>query len=216
MFKTSVIVKFVVNHKIVTLCRESRTVLYKRKKIRLVYSLIREEGKYMLTAERIIKLYNMKPLPGEGGYYVETYRSGEMVAKESLPERYDSDRPHGTAIFYLLTPDTHSNIHRLKSDEIYHFYLGDPIQLVLIHPNGTTKVLFLGHDIQAGQFVQAFVPAGMWQGAYLLEGGEFALMGTTVTPGFDFSDTELGVRSELLKQYPQHRDFITRLTPPEP
>ena len=83
-------------------------------------------------------------------------------------------------------------MHRLKSDEIYHFYMGDPVQLTLVHPSGTIKVLFLGHDIRAGQFVQAVVPAGIWQGAYLLEGGQFALMGATVAPGFDFSDRELG------------------------
>ena len=166
----------------------------------------------MLTAERIIKLYNMKPLPGEGGYYVESYRSPERIEKSSLPERYSSDRSHSTAIFYLLTPDTKSRIHRLKSDEIYHFYLGDPVQLALIHPNGTIKVLFLGHDLRAGQFVQAVVPAGIWQGAYLLEGGQFALMGATVAPGFDFSDSELGASHELIEQYPQHKDIITRLT----
>jgi len=166
----------------------------------------------MLTAERIIKLYNMKPLPGEGGYYVETYRSAENIERTSLPERYDSDKSHSTAIFYLLTPGTRSRIHRLKSDEIYHFYMGDPVELVLIHPSGTIEVLFLGHDIRAGQFVQAVVPAGIWQGAYLLEGGQFALMGATVAPGFDFSDRELGTRKELLERYPQHNDIITRLT----
>ncbi len=166
----------------------------------------------MLTAERIIKLYNMKPLPGEGGYYVETYRSAENIERSSLPERYGSDKSHSTAIFYLLTPDTRSRIHRLKSDEVYHFYMGDPVELVLIHPSGTIKVIFLGHDIRAGQFVQAVVPAGIWQGAFLLDGGQFALMGVTVAPGFDFPDTELGVGEELLEQYPQHKDIIIRLT----
>jgi hypothetical protein len=166
----------------------------------------------MLTAERIIKLYNMKPLPGEGGYYTETYRSAENIDRSSLPERYGADRSHGTAMFYLLTPDTRSKLHRLRSDEVYHFYMGDPVKLVLIHPSGTIKVLFLGQDIRAGQFVQAVVPAGIWQGALLLEGGQFALMGTTVAPGFDFSDSELGARGELLLQYPQHRDIIIELT----
>lgn len=169
----------------------------------------------MLTAERIIKLYNMKPLPEEGGYYVETYRSKEGIDKTCLPERYGGDRSYSTAIFYLLTPDTQSYFHRLKSDEVYHFYLGDPVQMVLIHPNGTTRVLFLGHDLQAGQFVQAVVPAGIWMGSMLLEGGKFALMGTTVAPGFDFSDTEIGDRAMLLDQYPQHEGFIKRLTPPD-
>jgi len=168
----------------------------------------------MLTAERIIKLYNMKPLPDEGGYYVETYRSQEGIEKACLPERFGEDRCHSTAIFYLLTPDTKSFFHRLKSDEIYHFYLGDPVQMVLIHPNGTTKVLFLGQDLQAGQFVQAVVPAGIWMGSMLLEGGKFALMGTTVAPGFEFSDREMGEREMLLDQYPQHEGFIKMLTPP--
>ncbi len=168
----------------------------------------------MLTAERIIKLYNMKPLPGEGGYYAESYRAKEVINKSSLPERYGEDRCHSTAIFYLLTPDTQSYFHRLKSDEIYHFYLGDPVQMVLIHPNGTTKVLFLGRDLQAGQFVQVVVPAAIWMGSILLEGGNFALMGATVAPGFEFADMELGDRETLLEQYPQHEGFINRLTPP--
>ena len=166
----------------------------------------------MLTAERLIKLYNMKPLPEEGGYYVETYRAHESVGGSSLPERYGSDRSFGTAIFYLLTPDTRSLMHRVASDEVYHFYLGDPVKLVLMHPGGTIKVIFLGQDIRAGQFVQAVVPAGMWQGAILLEGGQYALMGATVATGFEFEDREMGKRPELLEQYPQHRDIIISLT----
>lgn len=167
----------------------------------------------MITAERIIKLYNMKLLPGEGGYYSETYRSNELVDKAALHERYGTDKAHSTAIFYLLTPETQSNIHRLKSDEIYHFYLGDPVQMVQLFPDGTTKVLFLGQDLQVGQFVQVVVPAGVWQGSFLLEGGNFALMGTTVAPGFDFSDHEFPERQALLDQYPGQREMILRLTP---
>lgn len=168
----------------------------------------------MITAESIIKLYDMKPLPGEGGYFSETYRSSDVLDASSLPERYGSDKAHSTAIFYLLTPDTQSLIHRVLTDEIFHFYLGDPVQMVQLFADGTSKVLFLGHDLQAGQFVQTIIPAWVWQGAYLLEGGNFALMGTTVAPGFDFSDTEIGDRQTLLDLYPDHRDMITRLTPP--
>ena len=167
----------------------------------------------MITAERIIKLYNMKLLPGEGGYYSETYRSNELIEKTALHERYDTDKAHSTAIFYLLTPETQSYMHRVKTDEIYHFYLGDPVQMVQLFPDGTTKVLFLGPDLQVGQFVQVVVPAGVWQGSFLLEGGSFALMGTTVAPGFDFSDHELGERQTLLDLYPSQRDMILRLTP---
>ena len=168
----------------------------------------------MRTAERIIKLYDMKLLPGEGGYYTETYRADEVIEQSSLHERYGSDKAHSTAIFYLLTPDTQSYMHRVITDEIFHFYLGDPVQMIQLFPEGGSKVLFLGHDLQAGQFVQVVVPRGAWQGAYLLEGGNFALMGTTVAPGFDFSDHEIGERQTLLNLYPDHGDMITRLTPP--
>ena len=167
----------------------------------------------MITAERIIKLYNMKLLPGEGGYYTETYRSSELIDSSSLHERYSSDKPYSTAIFYLLTHDTQSYMHRVNTDEIFHFYLGDPVQMVQLYPDGTGKILFLGQDLQAGQYVQVVVPAGVWQGAYLLEGGSFALMGTTVAPGFDFTDHELAERQTLLDLYPSHRDMILRLTP---
>lgn len=166
----------------------------------------------MTDAERIIKLYNMKPLPCEGGYFVETYRAKESVGNDALPERYEEGKSLSTAILYLVTPDTKSHFHRLKSDEVYHFYLGDPVELVLIHPNGSTKVLYLGHNLRAGQFVQAVVPAGMWQGLSLLEGGEYALMGTTVAPGFDFTDFELGEREELLRKFPLHKNYIEKLT----
>ncbi|MEQ9618278.1 MAG: cupin domain-containing protein [Deltaproteobacteria bacterium] len=167
----------------------------------------------MITAERIIKLYNMKPHPEEGGYYVETYRAKEGIKKDSLPERYTGDRDHSTAILYLLTHDTRSYLHRLKSDEVWHFYLGDPVQMIMIHPSGTIKVIFLGQDLKAGQFVQVAVPAGLWFGCYLLEGGEFALMGATVAPGFEFSDFELGDRKELIERFPRHEDYIEKLTP---
>ena len=167
----------------------------------------------MITAERIIQLYNMKILPEEGGYYTETYRSNEIIDSPSLTERYGNEKAHSTAIFYLLTPDTQSYLHSVASDEVYHFYLGDPVQMVQLFPDGTSKVLFLGQDLQVGQYVQTVVPAGVWQGSYLLEGGSFALMGTTVAPGFDFSDHELADRKTLLDLYPSHKDSILRLTP---
>lgn len=166
----------------------------------------------MTTAENLIKRYNMKLLPGEGGYYAETYRSNDTIQGSALPERYGQDKSCSTAILYLLTPGQVSNIHRINTDEIYHFYLGDPVQMVQLFPDGRSKVLFLGQDLQAGQFVQVVVPAGVWQGSFLLEGGSFALMGTTVAPGFDFSDHEIAQRETLLDLYPSHKETILRLT----
>ncbi len=166
----------------------------------------------MLTAEKLIKMLNMKPLPKEGGYYVETHRSDQVISGSSLPEQYKSDRSLSTAIYYLLTPDTKSLLHRLPTDEIFHFYLGDPVLMLQLFADGTVNTILLGQDIEAGHCVQALVPKGVWQGSYLLEGGGFALMGTTMAPGFDFADNEIGDRETLINLYPSHQDLVRRLT----
>ncbi len=166
----------------------------------------------MITAKQIIEKFRMKPLPGEGGYYVETYRSGEQIARANLPTRYAGDKSFGSAILYLLTPDTCSRLHRLKSDEVFHFYLGDPVTMLQLHPDGSHDVITLGQDISAGQKLQVIVPQGTWQGCFLNDGGEFALMGTTVAPAFEFTDFELADRTTLLCQYPAQKDLIPRLT----
>jgi len=114
----------------------------------------------MLTADQIITLLNLKPHPEEGGYFVETYRSSETISEKALPSHYKGARPFGTAIYYLLTPETFSSIHRLQSDEIFHFYLGDPIEMPQLFPDGSGKVLILGSDILNGMQPQVFVPRG--------------------------------------------------------
>ena len=166
----------------------------------------------MLTAERIIKLYNMKPLPEEGGYYIETYRSMEGIDKACIPERFGEERCFSTAIFYLLTPDQKSYLHRLKSDEIYHFYLGDPVTMLQLHPDGTSRLITLGQCIGSGENLQVVVPRGAWFGAFLNPGGRFALMGTTMAPGFELSDYEHGRREVLLSQFPDQAEMILKLT----
>lgn len=167
---------------------------------------------HMLTPELLIKKFDMKPLPGEGGFYVETYRSSETISKSALPGKNDFDRAAGTAIYYLITPDSFSALHRLPIDEIYHFYLGDPVVMLNLFENGDSKLITLGHEIIEGQDVQVVVPGKTWQGSLLADGGRFALLGTTTTPGFDFSDYEPGTRDELINQYPDQADLITRLT----
>lgn len=165
-----------------------------------------------MTAEQIIKRLNLKPHELEGGYYYQTYVSNEIISVENLPKRYKGNKPYSTAMYYLLTPETKSLLHRLPSDEIYHFYLGDPVQMLLLYPNGNTNIIFLGQDIMSGQRVQVTVPSGVWQGSFLMDGGSFALMGTTVSPGFDFGDFDHADGGELKKLYPQHLDLIGRLT----
>jgi len=166
----------------------------------------------MLTVEKLIKMLNMKLLPKEGGYYSETHRSAQVVPGSSLPEQYESDRSLSTAIYYMLTPDTKSLLHRLPTDEIFHFYLGEPVLMLQLFPDGTVNTIILGQDLEAGHSIQVLVPKGVWQGSYLLEGGGFALMGTTMAPGFDFADSEIGDKETLISLYPSHQDLIKRLT----
>jgi len=166
----------------------------------------------MLTADKIIALLNLKPHPEEGGYFVETYRSSETISEKALPSRYKGVRSFGTAIYYLLTPETFSTMHRLQSDEIFHFYLGAPVEMLQLWPDGSGRILILGTDIMNGMKPQVVIPKGVWQGARLFKDGKFALLGTTVSPGFDFSDYEFGHRDELVKSYPKFRELIIALT----
>jgi predicted cupin superfamily sugar epimerase len=166
-----------------------------------------------MNAQEIIDALGMSPHPEEGGYFVETYKCEESIPRKALPERYRGKRSFGTAIFYLLTPETYSQLHKLESDEIFHFYLGDPMTMLQLQPDGSSQVLTLGRDIVGGQRLQVVVPAGTWQGSFLNEGGEFALLGCTVAPGFEYADYETGSRGDLLKEYPEQEELIVRLTP---
>lgn len=168
----------------------------------------------MLTAKQIIELLGLEPLPVEGGHFRETWRSADEVPGHALPARYGRAKPAGTAIYYLLTDavDSFSAIHRLPTDEVYHFYLGDPVELVMLHPGGRAETVRLGSNLLAGQLVQHTVPRSVWQGSRLVPGGRVALLGTTMAPGFDFEDYEAGRRGDLVAQYPDAARLITALT----
>ncbi|MBI1830613.1 MAG: cupin domain-containing protein [Planctomycetes bacterium] len=165
-----------------------------------------------MTADELIRQLGLTPHPKEGGFFRETYRAAESLAP--LPTRYAGPRSASTAIYYLLTPNTFSAIHRLQSDEIFHFYLGDPIRMLQLDPAGNGRTIVLGPDILHGQELQVVVPRGIWQGSCLEPGGAFALLGCTVAPGFEYVDYEAGDRQTLLTQYPAFADLIRRLTPP--
>jgi uncharacterized protein len=166
-----------------------------------------------LTASEVIDLLKLEPLEIEGGFFREVWRSERQVSGELLGPSYGSDRSLGTAIYYLLTPDTVSALHSLPSEEIFHFYLGDPVRMLQLAPDGNGRVIQLGNDLAAGQQPMVVVPGGVWQGCHLIDGGEFALMGTTVAPGFDYLDFSLGNRHQLCEQYPGHQSLIALLTP---
>jgi predicted cupin superfamily sugar epimerase len=165
----------------------------------------------MLTAGEVKRLLGLELLEPEGGWFVETYRSREVLPHGPLPG-HASPRPLATAIYYLLEPGTFSALHRLRSDEVYHFYLGDPVELLLLEPGAAGRTLRLGGDLAAGGQPQAVVPAGAWQGSRLVPGGRWALLGTTMSPGFDAADFELGRRADLAACWPQHRALIETLT----
>jgi hypothetical protein len=166
----------------------------------------------MITADELIKLLHLEPLSLEGGFFVETYRSKDLVPQTALPPGYSGARSVCTAIYYLLTPDTFSAIHRLHGDEIFHFYLGDPVEILQLGPESKAGIATLGPDLARGMMLQYVVPGGVWQGSRLREGGRYALLGTTVAPGFDYQDFELGARSALQEQYPQFSSLISQLT----
>lgn len=165
-----------------------------------------------LSARQIIDILGLEPHPEEGGFYSETHRSEEFHAAHALPERYAGERRHSTAIYYLLTPQTFSHMHRLVTDEVFHFYMGDPCEMLQLHPDGRGEVVTLGHDLLVGQRPQVVVPKGSWQGMRLVPGGAFGLMGCTVAPGFEFADYAHGARDELVAAYPAFADRIIRLT----
>jgi hypothetical protein len=157
-------------------------------------------------AQEIITNLGLEPLPNEGGYYRRTW-TGSAETK-------DNPRPIGTAIYFLITPDEFSALHCLKSDEIWHHYAGDPVELVQLNPsNQAVRKDVLGHDMQAGQIPQIVVGAGCWQGARLaVEHQGWALLGCTMTPGWAEGDFTLGKRETLLKMFPEATLVIRGLT----
>jgi predicted cupin superfamily sugar epimerase len=164
-----------------------------------------------VSVEDLIRIHQLGPHP-EGGYFRETYRSAEFIPHGSLPARYKGDRAYLTGIYYLLPRGAVSHLHRIASDEMWHFYLGGPLRIVEIGSGGLVREIVLGPYVDWGQQVQHVVKAGVWFGAYPEADSEFAFVGCTVAPGFDFADFELGRREELLREFPSARQFIEQLT----
>ncbi|MEM0997638.1 MAG: cupin domain-containing protein [Bacteroidota bacterium] len=157
-------------------------------------------------AEHWIVKFGMQAHP-EGGYFAETYRSSESLPGDALPNRYGGARALGTSIYFLVPPGQCSKLHRLRTDEVWHYHAGGAMHLWLIHPTGHLEELLVGPD---GPF-QVVVPRGCWFGAHPESGG-YSLVGCTMAPGFDFADFGLGEREALLAAYPEHAAVIRRLT----
>lgn len=165
-----------------------------------------------MTAAGLKAFLGLEPHPREGGWFSETWRAGEKIVAGALPGRYSGSRAAGTAIYYLLEPGHFSEMHRLASDEVFHFYLGDPVEMLQLCEDGTGQRVVLGRDLAEGQLVQTVVPQGVWQGSRLVEGGRFALLGCTVSPGFDYADYQSGRREELVRGWPEWAEMIQGLT----
>ncbi|GGX11303.1 cupin [Streptomyces malachitofuscus] len=159
-----------------------------------------------MTPDDLVAHYGLEPLPREGGRFRQTWAG---------PERPDG-RPEGTAIVALLTdaPGDHSALHRLPTDEIWHFYLGDPLQMLLLAPDGTSRTPVLGPDVLGGQHLQLTVPAGTWMGARVAAGGSWTFFGCTMAPGFTFDGYEHGDAAELTARHPDRAALIAQLCRP--
>jgi uncharacterized protein len=159
-----------------------------------------------MTADDIKVLLALETHPVEGGYFRRTFTSKLSVELER------GERAMGTAIYYLLEPGTFSEMHVLASDELFHFYLGDPVEMLELWPDGHSALVTLGSDLAAGQKVQHLVPAGVWQGTRIIGDGKFALLGCSVTPGFDFADYTSAGYNELAAKWPAESERIRLLT----
>lgn len=148
----------------------------------------------------------------EGGYFRQTYRCELELAREALPARFSGSRAVSTGIYFLLEGEERSVLHRLRSDEMWHFYAGSGLMVHVIEPAGEYAAIRLGKDPEKGEEFQAVVRAGCWFGAEVVDRSSYGLVGCTVAPGFDFEDFELGKRLELVRAYPEHRRLIERLS----
>ncbi len=165
----------------------------------------------MKGAEYWIEGLGLEPHP-EGGFYSQTYRAEGSIASCCLPKEMQGSRAYSTAIYFLLHGKQSSALHRIRSDEIWHFYTGASLTLHCFTETGEYSTLKLGPDFEYGEVYQAEVPAGCWFGATVNVPSSYSLVGCTVAPGFDFQDFELGKREELIRLYPEHERIITRLT----
>ena len=164
----------------------------------------------MLLTNQLIQKYNLEPHP-EGGWYKQTYKSNEEINAGALPERFGANRAFSTAIYFLLEKGNFSAFHRIRSDECWHFYAGDPLVIYIIEQNGELKIISLGNDLEKGHSFQYVVPANCWFASRPAPGSEHCFVGCTVSPGFEFEDLELADQTELSVMYPQHKSIIKEL-----
>jgi uncharacterized protein len=167
----------------------------------------------VISVDDVVRLLQLQPHPVEGGHFRETYRSTVLVPPTVL-KAHPGERHLNTCIYYMLTGDAVSEMHKLPGDEIYHFYLGDPLETLLLHEDGTSGLVIVGQDLASGQVPQLVIHADVWQGS-VRRAGEygFSLIGATMAPGFDYQDYQQGQREALLAKWPDRTSEIIARTP---
>lgn len=164
-----------------------------------------------MTVETLVKELDLLPHP-EGGYYKETYRSEGKITQSCLTSDFKGDRNLATGIYFLIEMGNFSALHKIKSDETWHFYYGDALEVIEIDEQGILTVTKIGSSLLKGETFQYTVKANTWFGSRVYGSGNFSLVGCTVYPGFDFNDFELANRQDLIQLFPQHRQLISELT----
>ncbi len=164
-----------------------------------------------MTAKEVIDLLGLKQHP-TCGFVAETYRSNQRIPKAALPAVYEADRPMGSVLYFMVTADAQIRLHRIRSDQMYHHYLGDPLEVLLLYSDGTGEIKVVGPDLEAGMRPQLFIPGGTFHVSRLRAGGSWTLLGTTEWPGFEPPDVELGDPVQLMERYPALREEISRFT----
>jgi hypothetical protein len=165
----------------------------------------------MNLAQFYIESLNLEKHP-EGGYFKEVYRDQGQIPATGLPEKFDGPRSFSTAIYFLLPGEEISAFHRIKSDEIWHFYSGSAIRIHIIDPDGSYSTLLVGKHLGNNEAFQQVVSAGCWFAAECTDPVSYSLAGCTVAPGFDFNDFELAEQKTLVALFPQHQTIIERFT----
>lgn len=163
------------------------------------------------TAHTYIQTLQLQAHP-EGGYYRESYRSPLLVAVTQAEDGPAVQRNVSTGIYFLLEQGNFSAFHKIHSDEMWHFYAGQALEVLEISPAGELRCTRLGPDVLQGEVFQHMVPAHTWFAARVAAGGTFSLVGCTVAPGFDFADFGLADRASLSATFPQHHQLIHTLT----
>jgi predicted cupin superfamily sugar epimerase len=164
-----------------------------------------------MTVDFLVKHLELVSHP-EGGFYKETYRSLAKAPQQALPKGFQGDRNFATAIYFLIERDNFSALHKIKSDETWHFYAGHALEVIELDEHGNLTTTPIGNDIAAGETFQYTVKANTWFGSRVKAGGSFSLVGCTVSPGFDFADFEMANRMDLIEKFPQHAHIIAQMT----